>query len=358
MRESRENVTTRGLTGKPGILLHIVLSGAVILLAGGYLAGLGGMRASGREAGAGEPEVVLCYGEVNPEGHIMTESAKFFAQEVERLSKGRIAVEIYPSGQMGDDTQCYRAMQMGSLDLYRGNSASLVEFGSPMVSVLALPYIFRDREHFWKVCESRLGQEILEDIQVKCKGIRGLGYLDEGARNFFARERPVTRVEDMRNLRIRIQISELMEDTVKALGAKVVPIAYVELYTALQSGSVDGAENPPVSYYYNKFYEVAPYCVRDGHTYAPGVILVSEITWNALSGEDQQALSEAARLTQDYNREEIERADREAYEALERAGVEILEPEEPEAWINAMEPVYQKYGAQFLDLIEEIHHMR
>lgn len=288
----------------------------------------------------------------------MTESAKFFAEHVERLSEGRMAVEIYPSGQMGDDTQCYRAMQMGSLDLYRGNSASLVEFGNPMISALALPYIFRDREHFWKVCESPLGQEILDNIQAECEGIRGLGYLDEGARNFFTREKPVTRVEDMKDLKIRIQISELMEDTVKALGAKVVPIAYVELYTALQSGSVDGAENPPVSYYYNKFYEVAPYYVRDGHTYAPGVILVSEITWEALAEADRQVLAEAARLTQDYNREEIERADQAAYEALKRAGVKILEPEDSEAWSEAMEPVYQKHGKQFLDLIEEIHQIR
>lgn len=341
-----------------GNLLHIALLGIVVLLAGGYLAGWGNMEASQKEIWAGEPELVLCYGEVNPEGHIMTESAKFFAEQVERLSEGRIAVEIYPSGQMGDDAQCYRAMQIGSLDLYRGNCASLAEFGEPMVSVLALPYIFRDREHFWKVCESRLGQEILDDIQVKSGGIKGIAYLDEGARNFFARERPITRVEDMRNLKIRIQLSEMMEDTVAALGADTVPIAYVELYTALQSGSVDGAENPPLSYYYNKFYEVAPYYVKDGHTYAPGVILVSEMTWNTLSEEDQQALLEAARLTQDYNRVEIEKADDQAYRALERAGVEILEPEDPEAWSDAMEPVYKKYGIQFLDLIEEIHGMR
>jgi tripartite ATP-independent transporter DctP family solute receptor len=295
---------------------------------------------------------------VNPEGHIMTDSAQYFADEVERLSQGRIVVEIYPSGQMGDDKQCYRAMQMGSLDLYRGNSASLADCGNPMVSALALPYIFRDREHFWKVCESELGQEILDDIQVSAKGMKGIAYLDEGARNFFTTEQPVTRIEDMKNLKIRMQLSGLMEDTVAALGAQAVPIAYVELYTALQSGSVDGAENPPVSYYYNKFYEVAPYYVKDGHTYAPGVILISEITWNALKEEEQQVILKAARLTQDYNRAEIEKADQKAYQALERAGVEILELEDPEAWSDAVEPVYQKYGAQFLDLIGQVRSMK
>lgn len=350
----------KGVRGHKGARLRalFVLWGMGILLSGGSLTGCQGAEGGKREGKWTEPELVLCYGEVNPEGHIMTDSARYFADEVERLSQGRIVVEIYPSGQMGDDKQCYRAMQMGSLDLYRGNSASLAECGNPMVSALALPYIFRDREHFWKVCESELGQEILDDIQVSAKGMKGIAYLDEGARNFFTTEQPVTRIGDMKGLKIRMQLSGLMEDTVSALGAQAVPIAYVELYTALQSGSVDGAENPPVSYYYNKFYEVAPYYVKDGHTYAPGVILVSEITWNTLKEEERQVILEAARLTQDYNRAEIEQADQKAYQALLQEGVEILELEDPEAWSDAVEPVYQKYGAQFLDLIEQIRGMR
>ncbi|RKJ04349.1 TRAP transporter substrate-binding protein [bacterium D16-54] len=341
-----------------GIRTLLAFWGVSILLSGSSLTGCSPSGSGNKESRKAEPDLVLCYGEVNPEGHIMTDSAQYFADEVERLSQGRIVVEIYPSGQMGDDKQCYRAMQMGSLDLYRGNSASLADCGNPMVSALALPYIFRDREHFWKVCESELGQEILDDIQVSAKGMKGIAYLDEGARNFFTTEQPVTRIEDMKNLKIRMQLSGLMEDTVAALGAQAVPIAYVELYTALQSGSVDGAENPPVSYYYNKFYEVAPYYVKDGHTYAPGVILISEITWNALKEEEQQVILKAARLTQDYNRAEIEKADQKAYQALERAGVEILELEDPEAWSDAVEPVYQKYGAQFLDLIGQVRSMK
>lgn len=358
MRKDEKVASRRSRRGKATALSPVLLSGMVVLLVSGCLIGCDALGISKGENRKTEPDLVLCYGEVNPEGHIMTDSAKFFADEVERLSEGQIVVEIYPSGQMGDDQQCYRAMQMGSLDLYRGNSASLVECGNPMVSALALPYIFRDREHFWKVCESELGQEILDDIEVSAKGMKGIAYLDEGARNFFTRERPITRIEDMENLKIRMQLSGLMEDTVAALGAKAVPIAYVELYTALQSGSVDGAENPPVSYFYNKFYEVAPYYVKDSHTYAPGVILISEITWDTLNEKQQQVILEAAQLTQAYNRAEIERADRQAYQALEKAGVEILELEDPEAWSAAVEPVYQKYGAQFLGLIEQVQEMR
>lgn len=358
MKKRKQDTEDRKRQKGAGVRQRTALWGMSMLLAGGFLIGCRSVEEAKRESRRAEPDLVLCYGEVNPEGHIMTDSAQYFAAEVERLSQGRIVVEIYPSGQMGDDAQCYRAMQMGSLDLYRGNSASLAECGSPMISALALPYIFRDREHFWRVCESDLGQELLDDIQVRAKGMKGIAYLDEGARNFFTTKRPITRIEDMKDLKIRMQLSELMEDTVSALGAQAVPIAYVELYTALESGSVDGAENPPVSYYYNKFYEVAPYYVKDGHTYAPGVILVSEITWNSLKEEEQQVILEAARLTQDYNRTQIEQADQKAYQALEKAGVKILELEDPEVWSEAVEPVYQKYGAPFLDLIEQVRNMR
>ncbi len=331
---------------------------AMAAMAAGVLVGCGTFHGQPETAEVVGPEIVLCYGEVNPEGHIMTESAHYFADKVRELSSGKVLVEIYPSGQIGDDAWCYQAMQMGSLDLYRGNSASLAECGNPMVSALALPYIFRDREHFWNVCDSELGSRILNDIQESCAGMIGLAYLDEGARNFMTTDKPISRLEDMKGLEFRMQVSELMMDTVSALGASALPISYVELYTALQAGTVDGAENPPVSYYYNKFYQVAPYYVKDGHTYAPGVILVSELTWEKLGEEYQEVIREAAWLTKEYNRKEIEKADELAYENLEKAGVTITELEDLPAWNAAMEPVYRKHGSQFLDLIDEIKQMR
>ena len=112
-----------------------------------------------------------------------------------------------------------------------------------MMSALVLPYVFRDREHFWKVCSSDLGREILDNIQ-DCTGMIGLAYLDEGARNFFTADRPVRRLEDMKGLKIRVQVASMMGDTVEALGAEAVPIAYAELYTALESGTIDGGGEP------------------------------------------------------------------------------------------------------------------
>lgn len=333
-----------------------LIGAAAILLAVGCLGGYILLEKRAAARADSEPEIVLCYGEVNPEGHIMTEAAHFFADKVSELTDGKVVVEIYPSGQLGDDARCYQAMEMGTLDLYRGNSMSLVEYGNSMISVLVLPYIFKDREHFWTVCESELGKEVLDNLQ-DCTGMIGLAYLDEGARNFFTVDKPIRRLEDMKGLKIRVQVTSMMGDTVEALGAEPVPIDYVELYTALDSGVVDGAENPPVSYYYNKFYKVAPYYVKDGHTYTPGVIMVSKITWKNLKKEYQDALTEAARETQEYNRRAIADADKAAYAALEREGVKILELEDPEVWSRAMEPVYRKYGAENMELIRKIREM-
>ena len=304
------------------------------------------------------PELVLRYGDVNPTGHVLLESAEFFAQLVNALSEGRIKIEIYPSGQLGDDNEVYQALQMGAVDLYRGNASSMSDFGEMDVTALALPYIFRDRDHFWAVCGGDLGDEILDDIQESGSGMVGLFYMDEGARNFFTTDAPVTRLEDLANLKIRVQNSQLMLDTISALGGNPTPIDYAELYTALQTGVVDAAENPPASYYSNRFYEVAPYYVLDGHTFSPSVVLMSEIVWNQLSDEDKAILVEAGTRTEAFNREAIEAADQKAYDDLRAAGVEITTLSDPERWAESMQSVYEKHGAAYAEVIERVQEIR
>ncbi len=333
---------------------HIIFFAAVILMLSCVGGTMSVSRISARENQT-EPDFVLCYGEVNPEGHIMAETARYFADQVRILSKGKVLVEIYPSGQLGDDARCYQAMKMGALDLYRGNCSSLTgDEKTPMVSVMALPYLFYDEKHFWEVCSSSLGQEMLEDIQESCEGIRGLSFFDEGARHFFTTEKPITRLEDIRGMKIRMQISDIMIDTAKALGAEAVPMEYVALYSALAVNTVDGAENPPISYYYNKFYEVAPYYLENAHTYTPGVLLVSEITWEKLGEEYQEVLLKAADRARSYNESEIQKVEKGVYRAMREAGVVITELEDFSMWHLATRSVYDKYGADFEDMIQKI----
>ena len=305
----------------------------------------------------GTATLTLSYGDVNPFGHVIVNAAEYFRDQLYEKTNGRIWMEIYPSGQLGDDAECYQGMQMGAVDMYRGNASSLTDFGKNQISALALPYIFRDREHFWNVCTSELGDSILANLQECGTGMVALCFLDEGARNFFTTTKPVTKLADLAGQKIRVQQSALMMDTVAALGASPTPVDYAELYTALQSGIVDGAENPPASYYSNKFYEVAPYYVLDGHTYSPSVILISEMIWNTLSAEDQAIMREVADMTEVYNRAEIEAADQAAYDNLKANGVQILTLEDQEKWVEAMGPVYEKHGKDHLDLIAQIQAM-
>lgn len=324
----------------------------VLCIVGGTVFANGGNEET--DSDSAKPEIVLRYGDVNPLGHVLLNSAEFFAEKVADMSEGRIKIEIYPSGQLGDDNEVYQALQMGAVDLYRGNASSMSDFGQMKVTALALPYIFRDRDHFWAVCGGSLGDEILADIQSSASRMVGLFFMDEGARNFFTTEAPVTKLEDLKNLKIRVQNSQLMLDTVSALGANPTPIDYAELYTALQTGVVDGAENPPASYFANKFYEVAPYYVLDGHTFSPSVVLMSEIVWNKLSDEDKDILIKAGQLTEEFNRQAIEAADEKAYSDLRSEGVQITQLTDPEKWSASMESVYTKHGNVYADVISQV----
>jgi tripartite ATP-independent transporter DctP family solute receptor len=311
----------------------------------------------GGSASAAEKRV-LRVADVNAEGHVIVQALRHYADRVAELSGGTMQVDVYPAGQLGEDTHCYELLQMGGLDLYRGNASTLGDYGKIQLSAMALPYIFRDREHFWKVVISDLGGKVLDDIQSSGIGMVGIAYLDEGMRNFFTTKASITSLADIKGLKIRVQNAELMVTTVAALGANPTPVSYTELYSALQTGVVDGAENPPASYFSNLFHEPAPNYVLDGHTYSPSIILASERIWQGLTEEQKKILVQAGREVQEYNRKAIEEADNKAYDDMRKAGVRITELTDKDAWIKAMDPVYKRFGADHLDLIKAIQDIR
>ena len=280
------------------------------------------------------------------------------AENIKEATDGKFVIEIYPNSLMGGNREVLEGMQFDTFQMTMPNVGMLGGY-SDQISVLELPYLIEDVTNFEDadaVYNSDILQPIYDDLADA--GFLWLGSWYQGNRHLTTTKTPVHTPADMKGLKIRVQVASMMGDTVEALGAEAVPIAYAELYTALESRTIDGADNPPVSYYYNKFYKVAPYYVKDRHTYTPGVILVSKITWKNLKKEYQDALVQAAKETQEYNRTAIEEADQKAYEALEKEGVTILEPEDPQAWSQAMEPVYRKYGGEYLDLIEKIRQIR
>lgn len=297
------------------------------------------------------------YAELNPDGHIMDECADKFAELVSEKSDGRITIDIFPAGQLGDEKTAYQSVQMGGgvIDMCRGNTNSLVDFGVKKLSLFGLPFIFRDRDHLWNVLNSDIGDEFLKEPQEVGTNMVGLFYLDEGSRNFFTvKDKPVNSIEDFQGMKLRVPTTDLMSETVAAMGIQSTPISFSELYSALQSGTVDGAEQPHSGYYSNKLFEVAPNYILTGHTYSPSIVLMSEQVWNTLDEEDQQIIMEASKETEEWNKENIEKLDAQLLEDIKAAGATVIEVPDKTPYIEATKGVVGKYIVGLEDYYQQI----
>ncbi|MDR2390345.1 MAG: TRAP transporter substrate-binding protein [Planctomycetota bacterium] len=305
---------------------------------------------------AGQKTYTFKYAELNPNGHIMDECGDKFAELASRKSSGRIKIEVFPAGQLGDEKTMYQSLQMGggAIDICRGNTNSLGDFGLKKLTLFALPFMLRDRDHFWKVINSEIGDEFLKESQEIGTGMVGLFYLDEGARNFFTNKSvKITDAGSLKGLKLRVPTNDLMTDTATALGVQSTPISFSELYSALQTGTVDGAEQPHPGYYSNKFYEVAPNYSLTGHSYAPSIVLMSEDVWDRVDPADQAILIEAGKETEAWNRASIERLDNELLDNIRAAGATVIEVDKA-PFIKATEDVIRKYAAGLDDYVKAI----
>ena len=313
----------------------------------------GSLSVAHAQNAAGKP-VALKYGELNPDTHPMTVVAKEFARLVKEKSGGQVVVDVYPASQLGDERTEMQGVQMGAIDLFRANAVSMGDFGAKKSNIFSLPYLFRDREHLWKVLNGPIGKEIKDDIVKSKTGMVAVAYMEEGQRHFFFRDAPVSSLAQMKGKKIRVPQTQILIDTVKAFGAAPTPISYSELYSALQTGIVDGAENPPTGYLANNFYEVAKYYVLDGHTYSPSIMIMSEITWNKLTPAQRTAIEAAARETEVFNKANAEKADNEAFAELKKRGAQIVTVTDLPKWPEAVDPVYKKYASDATETIKKI----
>ncbi len=302
-------------------------------------------------------EIVLSAGEINPEEHLMGKLLTKYSEIVNEKSNGRIYIEVYAGGQLGDERNEMQAVQMGALDIFRANTVFVGDFGAEKLNLFALPYLFEDREHLWKVLNSPIGDELLNDLENNQLGMIGLGYVEEGSRHFFNTKKPIYDPEDLNGMKLRVSETSILMDTVSALGSSPTPISFGELFTSLQTGVVDGAEQPLSGYFSNSFNEVAPYLILDGHTYSPGMLVISERTWQKLNPEDQKILKEAAKELEGYNRKIVEKEEQEILTELQEHGTTVTKPKDIKEWQNAVQFIYEKYGSEYIDLIEKIRSM-
>ena len=285
-------------------------------------------------------------------GHPVHQGMVFMAERLAEISGGELTISIYPNNQLGSERQCLELLQIGSLDMTKVSAAVLENF-SPEIAVLSLPYVFRGREHVYKFQDSPLGREMLTtSAQYR---LRGLVYFDAGQRSFYTKDHPVNVPADLAGEKIRVQLSATAIAMVQALGGSPTPISYGELYTALQQGVVDGAENNPPSFYTSRHYEVCKFYTLDEHTAVPDVLMIGTEAFERLTEQERGWLQAAADEAVTYQRELWQEAEREALAAVEAEGVQIIRPDKG-PFIEQTAPILESYRDQprLYSLIEQI----
>lgn len=284
--------------------------------------------------------------------HPVHKAMEFMAEKVKKKSDGKLQIDIYPSQQLGTERQCVELLQIGSLGMTK-ISASVMENFSPLYTVFSLPYVFKDEQQGFDILDSEIGQRIL--ISSEKYLLRGLCYYDAGSRSFYTINTPVNSPKDLDGLKIRTQESQTSVKLVNSLGGSATPIAWGELYTALQQGVVDGAENNPPSFYLSKHYEVCKYYSLDEHTAVPDVLIISTKIWNSLTTDEQRWLQEAVDESTVYQRIIWKEASQLALEEVQKAGVEIIYPNK-EPFVEKIQSLYEEYKdkPEIYNLLQEI----
>jgi tripartite ATP-independent transporter DctP family solute receptor len=277
------------------------------------------------------------------------------ANRAAELSDGHMRIEIHPSGQLGEERELIEMLQIGSIAMTKVSASPLESF-VPEMNIFSIPYLFRDQDHLWRVLDGEIGEELL------ASGVgyylRGLGYYDAGPRSFYTTDIPVRTPEDLAGLKIRVQQSYTSVRMVRALGGSATPIDWGELYSALQQGVVDGAENNAPSFYLSRHYEVCRFYTLDEHTWVPDVLLISTHVWDSLSPEEQRWLRDAADASVTEQRRLWLESTMEALDAVRAAGVEIIEPDK-DAFRRAAQPMFEGFrGTATYDLIRSIQEVR
>lgn len=309
--------------------------------------------ACGAEKNDGPKQERFILANVHVESYPTAQGLRFLEEQVrlDPVLSTRLELDLQLAGVLGNEKEMLEKLGFGALQMACSSAAPLAEF-SPGISVLTLPYLFRDSEHMWTVLDGPIGRELLDGLEDD--GFVGLAFYDAGARSFYNRERPVRSLADLAGLKIRVQKSQIMREMVEALGATPVAMGFKDVYTNLHTGAVDGAENNLPSYRSERHFEVAPHYSLDRHSMIPDLVLVARSAWEKLGPEEQEALRRAARASSLAQRGFWQDYRTTARQELLEAGVEIHEIVDPEAFRDAVLPLYAKHGALWGELVERI----
>ncbi len=304
--------------------------------------------------------VTLTYAEVNPlDGTIVGEMAKAFKEKAEEVSGGEITIDIQAGGVLGSEDQILDNLLGGGniTDISRISAFALTQYGCNKAKLLSIPYTFVNEDHFWNFAASDLAQEFLLEPQEIGLPLRGLCYGEEGFRHFFFKNE-VKGLEDLKGLKIRVSSDPVMTGMVSNLGASATTVAFTELYSALNTGVVDGAEQPTANYRSNAFQEVAPYLLLDGHTLGALQIIITDAAWGKLSEEQQGWIMEAAKYASEVCKAKVAEIEAQTFELLAQDGATVIEVEDKAPWVAACQETIQANTADQAELYQKILDMQ
>jgi len=315
------------------------------LLAGAAIA-LGAMQAFACE-------LTLKSSDTHPDGYPTVEAVKHMGKLLQERTNGRLCVEVFHSAQLGQEKDTIEQTKFGVIDLNRvsmGPFNNLVE----ETKVVSLPFIFRSVDHMHKVMDGPIGEEILAGFEPH--GFVGLAYFDGGSRSFYNSKKPIKSIEYLKGMKVRVMQSDIFVDMMTALGANATPMPYGEVYSSIQTGVIDGAENNWPSFESSGHFEVAKHYTLNEHLIVPEVLVMSKLSWDKLSPEDQALVKQAARDSVPVMREMWKAREKASEEKVRAAGIEVITDIDKKPFIDAMKPVYEKHvtSEKLKDLVARI----
>ena len=303
---------------------------------------------------AAQSKMIFKASDVHPAGYPTVVAVEDIGKKLQAATGGRLSVQMFPSMQLGGEKEAIEQAQIGALQFARVSVGTL----GPVIddlNVFNLPFLFRNTAHMQKVIDGAIGQELLARVTNNPKaGLVGICWMDAGARSLYDTRRPIHEIGDLKGMKVRVMGNPMFVDMMNALGGNGVAMGYDQVFSALQTGVVDGAENNPPSFVFDNHYQVAKYYTLTEHLIVPEMLVFSRKTWDGLSKDDQALLMKLGAEAQQEERVLWTKYEQEALDKAKAAGIQIIQVTDKKPFQDAVKPVWDKYGPKFADLVKRI----
>jgi tripartite ATP-independent transporter DctP family solute receptor len=313
------------------------------------------LAGSGQLQAFAQAKVALKASDVHPAGYPTVVAVENIGKKLDKATNGKYSVQMFASMQLGGEKEAIEQAQVGAIQFARVSVGAL----GPVIddlNVFNLPYVFRDTAHMRKVIDGDIGQELLDKVTNSGKGLVGLCWMDAGARNFYNTKKPVKTVADLKGMKVRVMGNPMFVDMANSMGGNGVAMGYDQVFSALQTGVVDGAENNPPSFVFDNHYQVAKFLTIDEHLIVPEMVVFSKKAYDAMSKDEQALLVKFSKEAQQEERKLWDEYEKQAMDKAKSAGINIIEvsPADKKAFQDAVKPVWDKYGPKYAEMVKRI----